>query len=186
MDPSTITTSSFTLRDRLNTLVPATVKYDTATKIATLDPTSDLLADSLYSVALTTSIRGADGTALIKYYAWSFATGTGSAAVTSIGEVISYPNPFPHQSLPSGGMRFTYVLAGPGKVKIRIYSVAANFILEIPETIAPARQGYNEIGWNGLNQGGTPVASGTYVYIVYFTDADNTEHRATGKFTVIR
>ena len=186
MDPSTITTSSFTLRDYQNAIVPATVSYDTATKVASLHPTSVLLADSLYSVALTAPIRGANGTALVKYYTWSFATGGGSAAVTSIGEVISYPNPFPHESLPSGGMRFTYVLAGPGKVKIRIYSVAADFIMEIPETIAPARQGYNEIGWNGINQGGNPVASGTYVYIIYYTDADNAEHRATGKFTVVR
>jgi hypothetical protein len=186
MNPTTITTSTFTLRDHLNAIVPATVKFDTATKVATLDPDVDLLTDSLYSVALTTSIRGADGTALLKYYTWTFATGTGSAAVTSIGEVISYPNPFPHESLPSGGMRFTYVLAGPGKVKIRVYSVAADFIIEIPENIAPARQGYNEVGWNGNNMGGSPVASGTYVYIVYYTDADNAEHRAIGKFTVVR
>jgi hypothetical protein len=186
MDPSSITTSSFTLRDHLNAIVPATVKFDTATKVATLDPTADLLVDSLYSVALTTSIRGADGSALLKFYTWSFATGGGSAAVTSIGEVISYPNPFPHESLPSGGMRFSYVLAGAGKVKIRIYSVAADFIKEIPETIAPARQGYNEVSWNGVNDGGNPVASGTYVYIIYYTDADNAEHRAIGKFTVVR
>jgi len=186
MNPTTITTSTFSLRDYQNAIVPATVKYDTATKVATLDPTNDLLADSLYSVALTTSIRGADGTALLKFYNWSFATGGGSAAVTSIGEIISYPNPFPHESLPSGGMRFTYVLAGPGKVKIRIYSVAADFIMEIPETIAPARQGYNEVGWNGANEGGNPVASGTYVYVIYYTDADNAEYRATGKFTVVR
>jgi hypothetical protein len=186
MDPSTITATTFSLRDHLNAIVPATVKFDTATKVATLDPTVDLLVDSLYSVALTTSIRAADGTALLKYYNWSFATGSGSAAVTSISKVISYPNPFPHESLPSGGMYFTYVLAGPGKVKIRIYSVAADFIMEIPETIAPAGQGYNQVGWNGANEGGKPVASGTYVYIVYYTDADNAEHRAVGKFTVVR
>jgi hypothetical protein len=187
MNASSITTSSFMLRDPLNALVPAAVKYDTATKVATLDPTDNLLADSLYSVQLTTSIRGAEGTSLLKYYTWSFRTGGGSsAAVTSIGNVISYPNPFPHESLPSGGMKFTYVLASPGKVKIRVYSVAADFILEIPETVAPGRNGYNEVYWNGLNQGGTPVASGTYIYVIYYTDADNGENRATGKFTVIR
>jgi hypothetical protein len=184
MSPTTISASSFSLKDYLNNIVPATVKYDTSTRIATLDPDVDLVADSLYSVSLTNSIRGADGTALIKYYSWSFITGT--AATTSIDKVISYPNPFPHESLASGGMRFTYVLSSSGKVKIRIYSIAGDFILEIPETFAPARQGYNEVGWSGRNEGGDLVASGTYLYIIYYTDADNVEHRATGKFTVIR
>jgi hypothetical protein len=186
MNKSTITTSTFTLRDARSTLVPATVSYDSATNVATLDPTDDLLTDSLYTASLTTSIRAANGTALLKYYSWSFVVGAGSAATTSIGEVVSYPNPFPHESLPSGGMRFTYVLAGAGKVKIRIYSVAGDFVLEIPETVAPARRGYNEVGWDGKNEGGTPIASGTYVYIIYYTDADNAEYRGTGKFTVIR
>ncbi len=42
MDPATISTSSFELRDPANALLPATVSYDTTTQTASLDPTNTL------------------------------------------------------------------------------------------------------------------------------------------------
>src|SRR5206468_1835932 len=42
IDPTTVTGSTFQLRDSTNTLVPATVRYDSTSKTATLTPNSAL------------------------------------------------------------------------------------------------------------------------------------------------
>lgn len=185
MNPATIDSTTFVLRDFGNLPVPAVVRFDTATRVATLKPTQTLQPDTLYTVSISRSICGKDGTQLIKQYNWGFTTGSGKLEGT-VSEVMSYPNPFPHKSLPSGGMYFTYVLAGAGKVKIRVYTVAGDFLKEIPDDIAPARQGYNEVAWDGCNSGGELIASGTYLYVVHFNDSDGAEHRVIKKFTVVR
>ena len=87
--------------------------------------------------------------------------------------------------MPDGGMKFGFMLSDNGsKIKIIIYTVAGELVKEI-ET-ATARKGYNEIYWNGRNKENKPVSSGTYIYIVYFTDANNAENKKIGKFTVLR
>jgi hypothetical protein len=74
MDASTITSSSFTLETAGGTAVPATVTYDTGTRIATLTPNATLSSGASYTARLTTALKSDDGTALPAAVAWSFST----------------------------------------------------------------------------------------------------------------
>jgi len=122
----------------------------------------------------------------LKQYNFTFMTGSGKATESgAITKVITYPNPFPHSSKPDGGMMFAYSLSDAGKnLKIKIYTVSGEFVKEIESQ--SLRKGYNEVHWNGYNKDNKPVASGTYIYIVYFTDGSGTEHKKLDKFTVLR
>jgi hypothetical protein len=79
MDPATIGSSTFELRNSVNALVPAAVTYDGATRTATLNPTDSLALSATY----TATVRGgaADprakdlaGNALAANHTWSFTT----------------------------------------------------------------------------------------------------------------
>ena len=52
IDPTTVTTSAFELRNPANGLVAATVTYDSATRTATLDATADLAQATTYTALL--------------------------------------------------------------------------------------------------------------------------------------
>ncbi|MEQ9378639.1 MAG: Ig-like domain-containing protein [Imperialibacter sp.] len=73
MDPSTITTSSFTLMQGTNA-VAGTVNYTGTT--ASFTPTSNLLAGSSYTATITTVAKSQAGVAIASNYAWSFSAGT--------------------------------------------------------------------------------------------------------------
>ena len=78
LDSSTVTSSTFTLRDSNNTVVPATVTYGSGNS-ATLDPSADLAANATYTATIkggTTDPRIKDiaGNALANNYSWSFTT----------------------------------------------------------------------------------------------------------------
>lgn len=187
MSASKIDTNSIYLRTSTGTKISSTVSYNSATRVATLTPKSPLLPNTSYTVTISASITDESGTRLLKQYNWTFTTGSGAVSEESgaITKLITYPNPFPHESMPDGGMKFGFMLSDNGsKIKIIIYTVAGELVKEI-ET-ATARKGYNEIYWNGRNKENKPVSSGTYIYIVYFTDANNAENKKIGKFTVLR
>jgi hypothetical protein len=86
MDDSTIDTLSFTLAPSasLSALVAGTVNYDTLSKIATLNPTSNLTASTQYTATVvTTTATDLAGNALAAGAVpnpWVFTTGTGLAA----------------------------------------------------------------------------------------------------------
>src|SRR5262249_40131937 len=63
VDPSTVTTSSFTLTGPSGA-VPATVSYDATARKATLAPSSPLAAGATYTANLATSIQTSSGVAL--------------------------------------------------------------------------------------------------------------------------
>jgi alpha-tubulin suppressor-like RCC1 family protein len=76
---STVTTSTFELRDPQNALVSAAVSYSDATKTATLDPASDLAGSTTYTATLkggasTPRITDLAGNALVADHSWSFTT----------------------------------------------------------------------------------------------------------------
>ena len=80
MDPNTIDSTTFELRDGANNLVTGTFSYDAATFTATLDPVNTLANGSF-----TATIRGGttdprvkdiDGNALSQDYVWTFSTST--------------------------------------------------------------------------------------------------------------
>jgi hypothetical protein len=72
MDPSTITSSSFTLRLGSDP-VAGTVSYSGVT--ATFTPDNDLVSGT-YTARISTFAKNLDGTPLAAHYVWSFSTGT--------------------------------------------------------------------------------------------------------------
>jgi len=72
LNPTTVTTTSFTLRDAGGTLVPTSVSYDSTTRQATLRPTAALALSSTYTARLGTGITTTDGVPMAGAYVWSF------------------------------------------------------------------------------------------------------------------
>jgi len=80
MDPTTITTSTFVLKDASGNVVAATVTYDASTNTATLTPTAPLNLAATYNVYLFggtsgSRIRDKYGNYLTSNVTWSFTTG---------------------------------------------------------------------------------------------------------------
>ncbi|WP_313935965.1 DUF4082 domain-containing protein [Anabaena azotica] len=85
INPATVTSSTFELRDASNTLVPATVSYNAASQTATLTPSSALSTSTLYTATVkggTNGVKDTAGNALAADFSWSFTT-TASTAPTS-------------------------------------------------------------------------------------------------------
>ncbi len=106
VDPATVSSSTFVLRDAASTLIPASVTYNAATRTATLTPTAGLSASTSYSVTLAGGatdprIKDLAGNALAATYAWAFATGSASscpcggwdASATPANPSVADPNP---------------------------------------------------------------------------------------------
>ena len=74
MDPSTINTSSFTLKRPDGTTVPASVTYDSLSFTATLTPTLPLALTTTYTATLASTIKSANGVAIGAAQTWSFTT----------------------------------------------------------------------------------------------------------------
>jgi len=74
MNPSTISTETFTLKNGL-TAINGTVAYLGVT--ATFTPTTPLPANSLLTATITTGAQDPAGTALAANYIWTFTTGAG-------------------------------------------------------------------------------------------------------------
>jgi hypothetical protein len=89
MDPSTINSSTFTLKQG-TTAVPGTVTYSGTT--ATFTPTNSLAAGTSYTATVTTGAKSLTGNGLAANSVWSFTTG-GSAsglAVVDLGASGNY------------------------------------------------------------------------------------------------
>ncbi|MBN8655678.1 MAG: DUF4082 domain-containing protein, partial [Anaerolineae bacterium] len=77
MDPLTLTTSTFELRDGSNNLVPASVTYNSTTRTATLTPNSPLSLTATYTARVIGTASGAKdaaGNPLGSDSTWSFST----------------------------------------------------------------------------------------------------------------
>lgn len=80
----------------------------------------------------------------------------------SDGEIIiaAYPNPFN----PTTNLRFR--LSSPASVKLQIFNLNGQIVRTLVNGNLPV--GTHERTWNGRNQRGEPVASGTYFYRLQF------------------
>lgn len=78
MDPVTVTTATFTLSQGATVVSGAVTSPSTTT--ATFNPTSDLVAGTIYTAAITTGVKDLAGNALALTKTWSFTT---AAAVTT-------------------------------------------------------------------------------------------------------
>jgi len=67
-----VTNKSFTLRTRGGKLVPAVVTYNSSTRVATLNPTPTLAADTSYVATLSNGVKAGKALATTN---WSFITG---------------------------------------------------------------------------------------------------------------
>ncbi|MGR9107449.1 MAG: DUF4082 domain-containing protein, partial [Gammaproteobacteria bacterium] len=81
VDATTINSSTFQLRDASNTLVPATITYNAATRTAALQPNSSLTQTTLHTATIVGGSNGVKDlasppNALQSDYTWSFTTGT--------------------------------------------------------------------------------------------------------------
>lgn len=132
-----VSNTTFTLKEGTQ-LVPATVTYAAATKIATLKPTAALKADTQYTLSLTAGIKNAAGVALSPQ-SWSFLTG---------------PRPAVIRSVPAIGA--TGIALGTPTALPRITATFSEPVTNLPTT-AQATANY------ALFQGATAVAS-TVVY----------------------
>ena len=89
MDPATIGTTTFELRNPASTLITATVSYNSVTRIATLTPSAALANSTTYTATVkggATDPRAKDlaGNALAANFSWSFTTLAASACPCSI------------------------------------------------------------------------------------------------------
>ncbi len=83
MDPATITTSTITLAPTSGgAAVPATVSYNAGTNTATLDPTSDLLNNTSYTLTITTGVKDVAGNQLAAQSTSTFTTALDTTAPT--------------------------------------------------------------------------------------------------------
>ena len=113
--------ATFTLSDGDGAQISATVGYDAETRVATLDPTADLAADTSYTATLLggpAAIRDRDGNALDSL-SWSFTTGPAPTAVgapvagtRAVAARSNVTATFDEPVLGVDGATFT--LAGPG------------------------------------------------------------------------
>ncbi len=71
MDPTTITSSTFTLKQG-TTAVSGAVTYSGST--ASFTPSSNLLASTVYTATITTGAKNVAGISLVNNYVWSFTT----------------------------------------------------------------------------------------------------------------
>jgi methionine-rich copper-binding protein CopC len=77
MDATTISTTTFELRNASNAVVAAAVTYNATTRVATLNPTPTLTAGATYTAtvkggATDPRVKDAAGNALAANFAWSF------------------------------------------------------------------------------------------------------------------
>ena len=78
IDPATVTSSTFGLRDQSGAAISATVSYDAGTRTATLATTAGLLAQTTFTATVSggvTGVRDLAGNALASDVVWSFTTG---------------------------------------------------------------------------------------------------------------
>ena len=173
-DPSTITTSSFTLTDSSGNSVPATVSYDAAHRIATLTPTALLAFSTTYTAQLNATITGADGVPLAGPVTWSFSIASSvSPAPTVIGETpadgatgvggsIEVDAYFSRSMAASTLTATSFTLTGPaGVVPATIsYDGSQNLGRLVPNQALPGGASYTvNLDATILAQDGTPLAA---------------------------
>jgi hypothetical protein len=86
MDPATITTTTFTLKQGA-TAVTGTVAYSGVTAVFT--PATDLAASAVHTATITTGAKDLAGNAVATDYVWSFTTGAAPDVIKPVVTMIS-------------------------------------------------------------------------------------------------
>ena len=198
MDPTTITASSFTLRDGTGALVPANVSYDSTLQRATLIPSSPLSLSGTYTARISTTVSSADSVTLPAPFVWSFtvadtipgaptvtsvtpAAGAGSVAA-NVSLTAAFSGPMDSSTLTSS----TFTLTGPaGAVPASVsYDPTSNTATLDPTgfltpstaytaALTSAVRGQDGTPFAGLSWGFTTIAAPT---ITSYTPTDGTTY----------
>ncbi len=126
IDPTTLTSASFSLATSTGATVPAVVSYDSTTQTASLVPQQPLATATTYTATLSPTITSATGIALAGAVSWSFGTAstppapptvtssTPAAAATSVSEATTVQATFSRDMYGSSISSSTFTLSGPG------------------------------------------------------------------------
>src|SRR5215217_8179892 len=116
---------TFTLKQG-SSPVEATVAYDSTTKKATLDPSTDLALNTTYTATLTTEAKDLAGTALAQHRSWTFTTASAPRSVTvtpaTLDLSVSDNNPLDLQDCERSAL-LTVRNNGPGNVTFAEVSI---------------------------------------------------------------
>ena len=132
MDATTISASTFELRDAGNALVAAAVSYDATTRVATLNPTPTLAALTVYSGTVrggAAGVKDAAGNPLAVDSPWSFTTVTDTtpptvssispaSGATGVSRTANITATFNEDMNPATITTTTFELRGPGNVLV--------------------------------------------------------------------
>jgi hypothetical protein len=123
MNSSSISSQTFTLKQQGSTSqLGAVISYDSTTRKATLDPSTDLAPNTTYTATLTTGVKDAAGNTLAQELSWSFTTGIAGPTVVSYaptgdpapGLSTNVTATFSTAMDPSTITTSTFTLTGPG------------------------------------------------------------------------
>jgi hypothetical protein len=128
---SSVTTSTFALRNAANQLVAASVTYNASTNTATLQPQQALTAGTTYTARLvggSAGVKDVAGNALASDYTWSFITAAGASCPCSLWDPATTLPTITSDTDPSSyefGVRFTSSQSGQ-ITGIRFYKSSVN------------------------------------------------------------
>lgn len=96
MDCSTITTSSFTLKDSSNNAVAGSITTCNGAA-ATFTPSANLGSNKTYTATITTGVMDAAGNAMTNSYSWSFTTNATTSGTTAMvsGTILRHGSTIP-------------------------------------------------------------------------------------------
>lgn len=97
-----------------------------------------------------------------------------------ITDLYTYPNPS------SGELYFTFILGRlPEEGEIQIFAVSGRLLRTIKLSGSDMKYDFNRVFFDGRDQDGDPLASGTYIYTVKIKAGGKTE-RTTKKLAIVR
>ncbi len=134
IDPATIITSTFELRDASSTLIPAIVSYNATNRTATLAPSSPLANETTYTATVkggSTDPRIKDlvGNAMASNVTWSFTT-----AAASSDPCASPANPIVAENCLVGNPASEWDISGAGDSSIQGF--ATDISVDAGETVS--------------------------------------------------
>lgn len=95
-------------------------------------------------------------------------------------DVVNYPNPFKTNTT----FLFQHNITEPINVKIKIYTVAGRLIRNIEEYSISDK--FVKIAWDGRDEDGSDIASGTYLYKVIIKSIDGQSNQSVlGKLSIV-
>ncbi len=123
-------------------------------------------------------LRAADGLNNISYSEMAITVVDSHGA--GLSGVFAYPNPC------SGGTSINWTQTGPGYVRLALYTASGRRVLL--RTGIPSDAGRNQLWWDGRDDDGDPVASGSYIYVLRAEELDGADNSSshTGVLAVVR